>query len=177
LPECGRTLSKSEQSRSGHRGDVGFPSDVYYEIPAPVAKRKMKTATIHGVIEAPAGDNPSNADMNRLSGQAAMDCLPEIDTDKALAEAAMRLLSPGQIMAAPLEAASGLPDLPDEEIDEVLSTAANEALRVINDQDHHDIMDADAFETIELGLAVHGHGRRVKAIFGPRGPSAEAEPT
>jgi Glu-tRNA(Gln) amidotransferase subunit E-like FAD-binding protein len=127
----------------------------------------MKSATILKVIETSAKGDPSKEEMDRLVGRAAMDYLPEGVVDKALAEAAPGLLPPERIEAASLEAASGLADLSEEEIDEILSKAADEAVRDIAQGGYHGIIGSEAKEIIDLGLAVYGHGDQVKAVFGP----------
>jgi hypothetical protein len=65
------------------------------------------------------------------------------------------------------EAAAKKPGvLSDREIDDALSKALGEALSGIAKGDYHGVIDCDAKEIIDMGLAVYGHGHRVKAAFG-----------
>ena len=139
--------------------------------------KSNKVQTSVRITAASTEGDPSDAEIDRLLGQAALDILPEDVVDKALAEAAMGLLPPERIEAASLEAASGLADLPEAEIDGILSKAASEALRDIAEGGYHGMISSDAREIIDLGLAVYGHGDHVKAVFGNApGPMPGAAP-
>ena len=110
-----------------------------------------------------------------MLGRAALETLPEDVTTPVLASAARRLLSSAQIEAALLEASPASADLPEPEIDEMLSKAAQKALSDIIESNYHAIADSDAKEIVDLGLAVYGYGQRVKAVFAPGGAAGPGQ--
>jgi hypothetical protein len=57
-------------------------------------------------------------------------------------------------------------DIPDTQIDTLLSKAARQALRDIKARKYSDKYKSKAKEIIFLGLAIHGGSGRVKALFG-----------
>jgi hypothetical protein len=57
-------------------------------------------------------------------------------------------------------------NISDEEIEDVLSKAANDALHQIAVNDYPEVVKLNANKIIVMGLAVYGDGKSVKAIFG-----------
>ena len=150
------------------------PLEAVYEFLAPLAKKRMSPAAIARVMAASPERKPSPEARNRLLGEAALQTLPEAVTTPELAKAAKALLSPEQIEAA-LESASKGTDPPDEEIDRLLTQAAQEALDAIVQKKYHKILDSHTEKGIDLGLAVYGYGQRLKAAFAPEDPKSESE--
>jgi hypothetical protein len=83
-----------------------------------------------------------------------------------LAKLAREKLPPDEIEKTLLNAPSKS-SLSNERIDEILSQAAQTALRDISAKDYHGPFRLEAKEFIDLGLAIYGVGSQVKAIFGP----------
>jgi hypothetical protein len=58
--------------------------------------------------------------------------------------------------------------LSEEKIDETLSKATQGALNDIITRNYHGIIQHRAKEIIDIGMAIYGHGDRVKVAFGPK---------
>ncbi|MDR2444257.1 MAG: hypothetical protein LBE31_12165, partial [Deltaproteobacteria bacterium] len=55
---------------------------------------------------------------------------------------------------------------PKEDIDDILSNAAKEALNDITKGNYHDRVKENAIKIIDLGLVIYGSGQKIQAQFG-----------
>jgi hypothetical protein len=112
------------------------------------------------------GNEINSVKKNQLLAKAALKSLTQADIRQALAKLAREKLPPDEIEKTLLYAPSKS-SLSNERIDEILSQAAQTALRDIGAKDYHGPFRLEAKEFIDLGLAIYGVGSQVKAIFGP----------
>jgi hypothetical protein len=104
----------------------------------------------------------------KLLAQAALKLLAQADIDKALADEARERLSIREIEETLIIEASKQ-GLITEEIKQILTETAQEALGVIAQGSYHAQLEhKNPKKIIELGLAVYGGGVLVKAAFGPK---------
>jgi transcriptional regulator NrdR family protein len=86
---------------------------------------------------------------------------------KILAQLARKKLSEEKLEKALLKACPA-EDISEEQIDAILSHAAQKALKDIDQRHYHGPIEYKAKKIIDLGLAIFGKGNIVKAIFGPK---------
>ena len=170
----GGELSKEEEAQALAAAMIAtLNEDVVYGILAGASIDELDPVEALEIIST----TSDQENKNKLLARLAMKSLTKERFNQVLAGSAAVHLSPGIINAALRKAAARKPDpLDDKAIDGVLTKATDQALRDIIARDYHDIIDDDAVEIIDLGLAVYGHGNRVKAVFGPAGESDPAPP-
>ncbi|MDR1607476.1 MAG: AAA family ATPase [Deltaproteobacteria bacterium] len=106
-------------------------------------------------------------DKIKILANSATEYLTEAEINHDLAILAKKEFSKEDI-ATILKNVKSKSALTNEQVDEILSKAAANALKDITERDYHSIIGGEAKEIIDLGLAVYGDGSRVMAIFGSK---------
>ncbi|MDR1109636.1 MAG: AAA family ATPase, partial [Deltaproteobacteria bacterium] len=134
---------------------------------ARLAKRKLDRIELFQIISEDSYDNATKEEKDTILAKAAMKSFPRVDTDKVLADTAKTHLSSEELQEA-LYMVGNKPSPSNDEIDSVLSKAAQKALKDITERDYQGLLRHKAKEIIDLGLAVYWHGSQVKAAFGTK---------
>ncbi|MDR0621396.1 MAG: hypothetical protein LBJ61_05930 [Deltaproteobacteria bacterium] len=93
---------------------------------------------------------------------------PDTAVDEILAKLAEKELTPEVIEEALAKESESLPKLSKENLETLLSEAAEKALGTIIDKRYELLIRNEAKRIIYLGLAISNHGMTVKAAFGPK---------
>jgi hypothetical protein len=109
----------------------------------------------------------SDDDRNHLIAEIIKSLAPAKELNEELAKLAVNSIAPEFIQEALSEASVG-PELTSDQLDELLAKRAETALEDITNRNYHQVIESEAKEIIYLGMAIYGHGTKVKAIFGPK---------
>ncbi|MDR2142663.1 MAG: AAA family ATPase [Deltaproteobacteria bacterium] len=180
-PKPPKIRDDSENKILGNLALLLLPKAIWSESLAALALRNFPPDKIKKILSELVDQESSEAKKNELLARAALDSFPASATNEALASLAIEKLPRDQLnqklrsRRVKIDLAPE-PRESEEEIDQILTQAAQEALKDLTQMDYTSSFGSDAREFIPLGLAIYDDGRHLKALFGPKTPQTSAPP-
>jgi ATP-dependent exoDNAse (exonuclease V) alpha subunit len=168
LKYCPRTKKltrKEENILLSKEAVANLPKDLRNSCLSKAVKDKLDTDTLDELFSKLSAQPSSRAESDQILANEAKKVLNEKERIVALAQLAREKFSIDELNKI-LKEASARPDPTEVEIDEILSSACNDALKQIAQQNYPGVFEIQDKIIQTMGLAVYGYGTPVKAIFG-----------
>jgi hypothetical protein len=160
-------LSAADKNRAlADEAMYQLPESEQDEILVQEIRNKLSIIEFKNALSQDGSTVTTRTQANQILANKALDYLTTAEIECALAEALKLTLSAREIKEIEKKAVPKVKRT-DQEIDDILTKAAQKALNDIAQRGYHHILDHMASEFIDLGLAIYGTNPKIKAAFGP----------